>query len=89
MQLDVLAERLKAEYGLPVSFEPSRFEVCRWIEAEASELDKFQRAYPSSIAVDLDGAPVFMAQSAFNLRYEQERWPAVRFNEVKDYQVAG
>jgi peptide chain release factor 3 len=90
LQLDVLAERLKVEYGLPVSFEPSRFEVCRWIEAsEPSELDKFQRAYPSSIAVDLDGAPVFMAQSAFNLRYEQERWPAITFNEIKDYQVAG
>src|SRR5437588_563312 len=89
LQLDVLAERLKVEYGLPVSFEPSRFEVCRWIEAEPGELDKFQRAYPSSIAVDLDGAPVFMAQSAFNLRYEQERWPAITFNEIKDYQVAG
>src|SRR5206468_2277425 len=45
LQLDVLAERLKVEYGLPVSFEPSRFEVCRWIEAEPGELDKFQRAY--------------------------------------------
>jgi peptide chain release factor 3 len=90
LQLDVLAERLKVEYGLPVSFEPSRFEVCRWIEADDSgELEKFQRAYPSSIAVDLDGAPVFMAQSAFNLRYEQERWPAITFNEIKDYQVAG
>jgi peptide chain release factor 3 len=30
-----------------------------------------------------------MAQSAFNLRYEQERWPAITFNEIKDYQVAG
>jgi peptide chain release factor 3 len=90
LQLDVLAERLKIEYGLPVSFEPSRFEVCRWIEAsDSGELEKFQRAYPSSIAVDLDGAPVFMAQSAFNLRYEQERWPAITFNEIKDYQVAG
>jgi peptide chain release factor 3 len=90
LQLDVLAERLKVEYGLPVSFEPSRFEVCRWIEADDSgELEKFQRAYSSSIAVDLDGAPVFMAQSAFNLRYEQERWPAITFNEIKDYQVAG
>src|SRR5436305_10089058 len=60
LQLDVLKERLKAEYGLPVSFEPSRFEVYRWIEAEASELDKFQRASPSSIAADRDAAPVSM-----------------------------
>jgi peptide chain release factor 3 len=29
---------------------------------------------------------VFMASSAFNLRYEQERWPKVAFTDVKDYQ---
>ena len=33
LQLDVLTERLSAEYGLPVTFEPSRFEVCRWVSA--------------------------------------------------------
>ncbi len=89
LQLDVLAERLESEYGLPVSFEPSRFEVCRWVtSAEKSELEKFVAAYPSSIAADLDGAPVFMATSAFNLRYEQERWPKVAFADVKDYQKA-
>jgi peptide chain release factor 3 len=87
LQLDVLAERLEAEYGLPVSFEPSRFEVCRWVSSEdRAELDKFVSAYPSSIAADLDGAPVFMASSAFNLRYEQERWPKITFADVKDYQ---
>ena len=44
------------------------------------------RAYPSSIAADLDGAPVFLATSAFNLRYDQERWPKIVFADVKDYQ---
>ena len=87
LQLDVLVERLNAEYGLPVSFEQSRFEVCRWVTCEDPlELDKFLRAFPSSMAVDLDGAPVFMAQSAFTLRYEQERWPKIVFSDVKDYQ---
>ena len=86
LQLDVLVERLQAEYGLPVSFEPSRFELCRWIETDApAELDRFVRAFPSSIAADLDHAPVFLAASAWALRYEQEKWPAVRFLEVKDY----
>ncbi len=89
LQLDVLAERLQAEYGLPVSFETSRFEICRWVSADdPAELEKFVRAYPSSMADDLDGAPVFLAQSAFNLRYDQERWPAIKFTDVKDYQIA-
>jgi peptide chain release factor 3 len=88
LQLDVLVERLNAEYGLPVSFEPSRFEVCRWVSGDKAELEKFLDAYPSSVAADLDGAPVFMASSAFNLRYEQERWPKIAFTDVKDYQKA-
>ena len=87
LQLDVLAERLQAEYGLPVTFEQSRFEVCRWISAdEEAELEKFIRAFPSSIALDLDAAPVFLAQSAWALRYEQEKWPQLNFSDVKDYQ---
>jgi peptide chain release factor 3 len=38
------------------------------------------------MAADLDGAPVFMASSAFNLRYETERWPQIAFADIKDYQ---
>jgi peptide chain release factor 3 len=87
LQLDVLAERLESEYGLPIAFEQSRFEVCRWVSCDDhAELDKFVAAYPSSIAADLDGAPVFLATSAFNLRYDQERWPKIVFADVKDYQ---
>ena len=87
LQLDVLTERLNAEYGLPVSFEQSRFEICRWVSCDDRvELDKFVSAYPSSMAADLDGSPVFMASSAFNLRYEQERWPKITFSDIKDYQ---
>ena len=87
LQLDVLLERLKAEYSLEAGFETTRFELCRWVSAEdPAELDKFVRAYPSSMARDLDDAPVFMAQSAWALRYEQEKWPAIVFSDVKDYQ---
>ncbi|WP_395698444.1 peptide chain release factor 3 [Methylocella sp.] len=89
LQLDVLAERLKAEYGLDAGFEQSRFETCRWVAASSSaELDKFIRAHPSAMASDLDGAPVFMATSAWELRYEQEKWPEAIFSDVKDYQKA-
>jgi len=40
----------------------------------------------SAMAADLDGAPVFMAASPFSLEYEQDRWPALTFSDVKDYQ---
>ncbi|MDK1376932.1 MULTISPECIES: peptide chain release factor 3 [unclassified Sinorhizobium] len=89
LQLDVLKERLQAEYGLPVSFEMSRFSVCRWISADhPGELDKFITARRGDIARDLDGDPVFMAQDSFSLRYEAERYPAIRMVAIKEYHVA-
>ncbi|MGN6464899.1 MAG: peptide chain release factor 3 [Rhizobiaceae bacterium] len=88
LQLDVLRERLAAEYSLPVDFEMARFSICRWITADsAAELDRFVETHRSDIARDLDGDPVFLAQHEFGLNYEAERWKAIRFATIKDYQV--
>jgi len=89
LQIDVLAERLKVEYALPVSFETARFNLCRWIAAdEPQELTRFMEAHKSDMAHDLDHNPVFMAANDFSLKYEAERWPAIRFTAVKDYQFS-
>lgn len=88
LQLDVLKERLKIEYSLPVEFEMARFSVCRWISAaEKQELSRFIEAHRGDIARDLDGDPVFLAPHEFGLNYEAERWKAIRFAAIKDYQV--
>ena len=36
LQLDVLATRLEAEYGLDAKYETSRFSLCRWISSQRS-----------------------------------------------------
>ena len=88
LQLDVLKERLAVEYSLPVEFEMSRFSVCRWIASDMpGEVDRFVEAHRGDIARDLDDDPVFLAQHAFGLNYEAERWKAIRFTDIKDYQV--
>ncbi len=67
LQLDVLRERLQAEYSLPVSFEMSRFSICRWISAESpADLEKFIATHRGDIARDLDGDPVYLAQDGFS-----------------------
>ena len=38
------------------------------------------------MAEDLDGSPVFMAPSAYMLKFEMDRAPEVKFSDVKDYQ---
>lgn len=81
---DVLAERLHAEYGLRVTFETSRFAFARWVAAKSpAERDVFIHAHPASMARDLDGAAVFLAASAFDLEYEQDKWPEIVFSDIK------
>jgi peptide chain release factor 3 len=85
LQLDVLADRLANEYGVPATFEPARFEALRWISsAEPAKLDDFIAANRFSVAHDLDGDPVFMAQSDFSLNYTLERAPEIKTTEVKE-----
>jgi peptide chain release factor 3 len=90
LQLDVLQQRLLLEYTLPTGFEMSRFSICRWISADDKmELHKFMEAHRGDMARDLDGDPVFLAQNNYSLNYEAERWKAIRFATIKDYQVRG
>jgi peptide chain release factor 3 len=87
LQLDVLKERLQGEYGLPIDYDATRFTICRWITAaDRTELDRFIDSHLSSMARDLDDAPVFMAANTFNLQYEMDRYKGIQFSDVKDYQ---
>jgi peptide chain release factor 3 len=70
---------------LRVTFEASRFEFARWIAAKSpAERDIFNHAHPASLARDLDGAPVFLAASAVDFKYEQDKWPEIVFSDIKD-----
>jgi peptide chain release factor 3 len=56
----------------------------RWISsADSAALSRFVEKYRSSIATDLDGAHVFLAQSAFNLSYTRDKNPEIEFLEIK------
>jgi peptide chain release factor 3 len=89
LQLDVLKERLHAEYGLPVSFEMARFSICRWISADdKADLERFVTSHRGDIARDLDGDPVFLASDQFSLNYEAERWKMIDMVAIKEYHVA-
>jgi hypothetical protein len=80
LQLEVLASRIAAEYGLEVAFEQGMFETARWVtSADPVELKKFLDANQGNLADDRDGSPVFMAKSAWELRYVAERFPKVSF----------
>ena len=87
LQLDVLLARLSGEYGLEAILDAAGIEVARWVEADDEKtLDAFCAKYRSAIAEDLDGDPVFLARSAFDLNWTRERNETVRFVDIKETQ---
>ena len=89
LQLDVLQDRLAREYGVEVRFEPSEFQLARWVSADSKpRLQEFLDAHRSSIADDLDGDPVTLFRSAFYVDYTLQNWPGVAFTDIKDVHAA-
>jgi peptide chain release factor 3 len=85
LQLDVLLSRLEAEYKVAAALEPAPFDTARWVSAEdAAELKTFLDHNRSAMAKDRDGAPVFLAKSAWEVGYVQDRYPRVRFAATKE-----
>ena len=84
LQLDVLTGRLAAEYGLEVGFEQSQYALARWISGPDKDLQEFLNANRGNVAEDLDGDPVLLAGSAFQMTRAKERWEKVAFTDVKD-----
>jgi peptide chain release factor 3 len=85
LQLEVLATRMEQEYGAPVGFEPSPYDVARWLQAkDPAVLKKFIEANRSRVATDQDGTPVLLMRNAWEFDRFVEEWPDVEFAAVRE-----
>ena len=84
LQFDVLADRIRTEYEIPVKFEQTELYTARWLDSEDPQvLKKFTDSNQSAIANDHDGDPVFMARNAWHLGDAQEKNPDIIFKATK------
>ncbi len=85
LQFEVLEERVRDEYGLDVIFEPSPYQAARWVAADsAADLTAFVEKHSLQMSEDIDGAPVFLGKSAWEINYIAERNLKVRFTTTKE-----
>ena len=84
LQFEVMADRIKNEFGLPVMFEQTQYYTARWISSEdKNDLNKFIDANRLNIAEDNDGSLVFLARNAWHLNKAQEDFPKIIFSKIK------
>ena len=84
LQFDVLADRIRTEYDIPVKFEQTELYTARWLTAEDhAVLKKFLDSNRSSIANDHDEDPVFLARNAWHLDDAVDKNPEIKFTATK------
>src|ERR1700760_2166969 len=84
LQLDVLKSRLVAEYDLDAELEASPYDSARWLSGSEAEIEKFAAGNRGGMATDRDGAPVFLAKSAWELGYVADKFPKVTFLKTRE-----
>jgi peptide chain release factor 3 len=85
LQFEILADRIRTEYNVPVRFEPTSVQTARWVEAdEAAELKRFIQGNDANMAEDHNGLPVFLARSDWHVTCAIEDWPKVRFLKTRE-----
>lgn len=85
LQFEVLADRIRSEYDVPVRFEQTELYTARWAETDDPLLmKKFLDSARASIADDHDGSPVFMARNAWHMNKAEEDWPDIVFRKTKE-----
>ncbi|RYH61339.1 MAG: peptide chain release factor 3, partial [Alcaligenaceae bacterium] len=86
LQFEVVAHRLKTEYGADARLMPSRYNMARWITSEDPKaLRKFMDANAAHIAYDVVDAAAFLVSSHAQLRVAEELYPDVRFHAMREH----
>src|SRR5690606_21341429 len=85
LQFDVLADRIRTEYGIPVVFEHAGLYTARWIECDDPKaIERFQAGNEGYLATDHTGTLVFLARNAWHLETTEKDYPELRFLKTKE-----
>ncbi len=86
LQFDVVAWRLKEEYGVECSYDNIPVVTARWIQCEDEKLlDQFKNRASEHLALDGGGCLTYLAPSRVNLNLTMERWPDIVFRDVREH----
>jgi len=86
LQFEVVAHRLKAEYGVDATTRPLSFFGARWVTSEnKKKLAEFEKQLAGNLAHDASGSLAYLATSRPNLDLTMERWPDIEFHNIREH----
>lgn len=85
LQFDVVAHRLKHEYGVDCTYDVIAVATARWVDAATDkELEKFRSKAWDNLALDGAGHLTYLAPTRVNLQLAEERSPEIVFRETRE-----
>ena len=85
LQFEVLADRIRTEYDIPVHFEQAALHTALWVDAyDTSEIKRFIDKNQGDLAYDHDELPVFLARNPWHLQNTAETWPDIRLLKTRE-----
>ena len=84
LQLDVIQERLRAEYDVTATLETCGYDAVRWVSGAKNDVAAFVSANQGTIAHDRYGSPVFLARSQWDANYTEEKNPKLKFLKTRE-----
>ena len=86
LQFEVIQYRLLNEYGAACAFEPVEIVKACWVTSEdKAAFAAFCKTEEPYMALDHDGAPVYLARSKWALEYAQEKHPKIVFHFMSEH----
>jgi peptide chain release factor 3 len=86
LQFDVVAFRLKNEYGVDCGFEQVNVQTARWVTSEDErKLTEFRKKASENLALDSAGSLTYLAPTRVNLELTMERWSEIEFHATREH----
>jgi peptide chain release factor 3 len=86
LQFEVVAHRLKHEYGVDARLLQTKYSMARWITADDErELERFIEANAYRVAYDALDVPAFLAAHNAELDVAKDLWKGIRFHGFREH----
>ena len=85
LQFDVVAHRLKYEYGVDCQFETINVATARWVTGLDKDIDQLKIKAGNNVAIDSAGMLSYLAPSMVNLQLTIERHPDLTFSSTREH----
>ena len=83
LQFDVVAYRLREEYGVEAVYEPVNVHTARWVESDDIKvMENFRNKAQENLALDGGGHLTYLAPTRVNLALSGERYPDINFRST-------